>query len=125
MIPILLDQGLPRSTVTLLRGVGWDINHVGELGMSRARDEEILRYARREGCTIVTLDADFHAIVAVENASGPTVIRIRIEGLNGQAMANLLTSIWPRIEEHVTRGAMITVTSRTIRIRHLPLSENP
>lgn len=124
MTPILLDQGLPRSTATLLRGAGWDINHVGELGMSRARDEEILRYARREGCAIVTLDTDFHAIVAVENASGPTVIRIRIEGLNGQAMTNLLTSMWPRIEEHVARGAMITVTPHAIRIRHLPLAES-
>lgn len=124
MTPILLDQGLPRSTATLLRSAGWDIKHVGELGMSRARDEEILRYARREGCAIVTLDADFHAIVAVENASGPTVIRIRIEGLNGQAMTNLLTSMWARIEEHVARGAMITVTPHAIRIRHLPLAES-
>lgn len=97
---------------------------MGELGMSHASDEEILRYARGEGCAIVTLDADFHAIVAVENAPGPTIIRIRIEGLNGQAMTSLLTSIWPRIEEHVTRGAMITVAGRTIRIRHLPLSES-
>ncbi|MBI3775206.1 MAG: hypothetical protein HY273_06585 [Gammaproteobacteria bacterium] len=32
-----------------------DIKHVGELGMSRARDEETLRYARREGCAIILL----------------------------------------------------------------------
>ena len=64
----------PEIGITKATGItraGWDIKHVGEFG-SRARDEGILRYARREGCAMVTLDADFHAIVAVENASGPT-----------------------------------------------------
>jgi predicted nuclease of predicted toxin-antitoxin system len=46
-------------------------SHVGEIGMSKAADEEILAFALREHATLVTLDADFHAILAVSGASGP------------------------------------------------------
>jgi hypothetical protein len=46
VIRLLLDQGLPRSTVELLRADGWDVVHACECSLSTARDEEILEYAR-------------------------------------------------------------------------------
>ena len=39
VIAILLDQGLPRSTVTLLNNEGWDILHKGDIGLSRSSDK--------------------------------------------------------------------------------------
>jgi predicted nuclease of predicted toxin-antitoxin system len=58
LIRLLLDQGLPRSTVKLLADSGWDALHVGDIGMARASDSDILDYARREQRVCVTLDAD-------------------------------------------------------------------
>lgn len=121
MIRLLLDQGLPRSTAAILRATGWDVIHVGEIGMARSPDRGILDYARKEGRACVTLDADFHAILALSGASQPSVIRIRREGLRGEALASLLLGIWPRIGEHVECGALVTVTPRAIRIRNLPI----
>jgi predicted nuclease of predicted toxin-antitoxin system len=46
-----------------------------------------VEYAREKGFVVVTLDADFHAIIAVENASTPPVIRIRREGMKAHALA--------------------------------------
>ncbi len=121
MISILLDQGLPRSTASLLRDEGWDVLHTGDIGLSRSTDREILEYARREERVIITLDSDFHAILAVSNASTPSVIRIRLEGLRGPDLALLIKRIWPKIEPQVKKGAMVTVTESGIRIRNIPL----
>jgi len=87
---LLLDQGLPRSTATLLTQAGWDVIHVSEIGMSRADDVEILDRARTERRICVTLDADFHSLLAISGDPGPSVIRIRKEGLDATALAALL-----------------------------------
>jgi predicted nuclease of predicted toxin-antitoxin system len=83
VIRLLLDQGLPRSTVELLRADGWDVVHACQCDLSTARDEQILDYARHENRVICTLDADFHSILAFSGAANPSVVRIRQQGLRG------------------------------------------
>lgn len=87
---LLLDQGLPRSAARLLTSAGWDTIHVGDIGYEVATDEAILERARGEGRIVVTLDADFHALLALSSATAPSVIRIRIEGLRGKEVAALV-----------------------------------
>ncbi len=118
---LLLDQGLPRSTGALLAQTGWDVIHVSEIGMSRADDAEILNRARAEQRVCVTLDADFHALLATSGEPGPSVIRVRKEGLDAGALAALLQAAWPNIEDALEGGAMVTVSDRSIRIRRLPI----
>jgi predicted nuclease of predicted toxin-antitoxin system len=118
---LLLDQGLPRSTAILLSQVGWDVIHVSEIGMSRADDVDILRRARAETRICVTLDADFHTLLATSAERGPSVIRIRKEGLDATALAALLQGIWAGIEDALRGGAMVTVTDRSVRVRRLPI----
>ena len=120
---ILLDQGLPRSAAKILGIQGWDVLHTGEIGLSNASDREIIEYARKEGRVVITLDADFHAILAVENAREPSVIRIRQEGLRGDALAELIEKIWPKIQSQLETGALVTVTERSIRVRKIPIAD--
>jgi len=89
---LLLDQGLPRSTVRHLAGTGIAAEHVGDLGLARAADALILDMARERQAVVVTWDADFHALLAASRAASPSVVRIRIEGLNGEQLASLLRS---------------------------------
>lgn len=77
----LLDQGLPRSTIRYLWEMGIESEHVGGLGMAAASDSEILEEARSRVAVVVTLDADFHGLLALSGASLPSVVRIRIEGM--------------------------------------------
>ena len=121
MIRLLLDQGLPHTTVKHLDDPGWDVQHVSDIGLSRASDREILNAARNDSRTIATLDADFHTMLALDGASSPSVIRIRREGLKGRELAELLCVIWPMIEKNVMQGAMITVTENSLRIHNLPV----
>ena len=118
---ILLDQGLPRSTAAILRKRNWDVSHTGEVALSRATDRQILEYARENSMVVITLDSDFHSIIAVENASSPSVIRIRREGMKGEYLAELIERVWPDIEAEVQAGAMVTITDTSARIRNIPI----
>jgi predicted nuclease of predicted toxin-antitoxin system len=118
---LLLDQGLPRSTAALLSQGGWDVVHVSEIGMGRADDREILRRARADSRVCITLDADFHSLLATSGERGPSVIRIRKEGLDATARAALLQTIWSRVEAALASGALVTNSERSVRARRLPI----
>ncbi|MCX7144775.1 MAG: DUF5615 family PIN-like protein [Sulfuritalea sp.] len=123
MIKIVLDQGLPRSAAELLRQQGWDALHVGDVGLAAASDQTILNQAEQQGRTVVTLDADFHALLAVSGASAPSVVRLRIEGLKGSELAALLVRVWDRAGVALARGAIATVMPTSIRIKDLPIGQ--
>ena len=118
---LLLDQGLPLSAAALLRDAGIDTIHVGEIGMSQAEDAEIIQKARVEERVVVTLDADFHTLLALNEAASPSVIRVRIERLRAQALRDLLLMVIAECEEDLEQGAAIAVEPNRIRIRRLPL----
>jgi predicted nuclease of predicted toxin-antitoxin system len=124
VIRVLLDQGLPRSAVELLRADGWDAVHVFECGLGSARDEQILEYARASGYVVCTLDADFHSMLAVSGSSGPSVVRVRREGLRGPELASLLKRIWDEVGDAIKDGAAVTITDRAVRVRRLPIVGN-
>ena len=116
---MLLDQGLPRSCVELLRRAGIDAVHTGECGLATASDAEILDFARSENRVVVTLDADFHALLQVSNAAGPSVIRVRIEGLRAQALAGVLCKVIEQCPNDLATGAMVSVQADRVRVHRL------
>ena len=118
---LLLDQGLPRSSVPYLKKIGIEATHVGEIGLAAASDQEILSFAEQNDCTVVTLDADFHALLAKSASSKPSVIRIRIEGLRAEALTTLLRTVMELCNQDVADGAVVSVTEKTVRVRRLPL----
>jgi predicted nuclease of predicted toxin-antitoxin system len=62
---LLLDQGLPADAAGLFRELGYDCRHVSELGLQKASDEQILVLAAEQRRVVITLDSDFHALLAV------------------------------------------------------------
>ncbi len=119
---LLLDQGLPRSTVHFLRQSGIEARHIGDLGLSAADDAALLERAREEGEIVVTLDADFHALLALSGAGWPSVIRIRIQGLRGEQLAALLVRVLDQCRKELESGVLVTVTEASTRLRRLPLA---
>jgi predicted nuclease of predicted toxin-antitoxin system len=121
---LLLDQGLPLSAAALLCNAGIDTIHVGEIGMAEAEDADIIERAREEERTVVTLDADFHTLLAFDEAISPSVIRIRIERLRAQALTDLLLMVVAECKDELEQGSAITVEPSRIRIHRLPLVPN-
>jgi predicted nuclease of predicted toxin-antitoxin system len=80
-----------------------------------------LRWPTANEGVICTLDADFHTLLAVSGASGPSVVRIRREGMRGAEVASLLVKVWSEVAASIEHGAVLTVTEKAIRLRRLPI----
>jgi len=118
---ILLDQGLAPRSAALLRAEGWEAVHVSEVGLDRADDPEILEFARHHGMTCVTLDHDFHRHLALSLAESPSVVFVRIEGLNALRQAELIKAVWDFCGETIAEGAAVSTDGVAVRVRRLPL----
>jgi predicted nuclease of predicted toxin-antitoxin system len=108
----------------LLRTAGLSCDHAGEIGMSKAEDPDIIEWARAHDAVVIAIDADFHAELAVSGASKPSVIRLRLQGLEGAAVAKLVLGI---LEDHalaLAEGCMITVKHHKITLHKLPVGRS-
>ena len=121
---LLLDQGLPRSAANLLRAAEIDAVHVAEIDLAAAEDVQILQKAREDMRVVVTLDADFHALLALAQSTSPSVIRIRIESLRAPAVTKLLLTTLCECKEELVAGAAVTIEIGRIRLRRLPLTSD-
>jgi predicted nuclease of predicted toxin-antitoxin system len=118
---LLLDQGTPRSTAELLRNAGHDAAHTSEIGLATAEDPAIIATALQQDRIVITLDSDFHAHLALSQALGPSVIRIRIEGLKARELFELIQRVLSQCQQDLKIGALISVQENRLRIRHLPI----
>jgi predicted nuclease of predicted toxin-antitoxin system len=100
---------------------GIDTVHGGDIGHSRSEDDLILQLGRERGRVVATLDADFHTLLALSGAATPSVIRVRIERLRGEAMAKLLQTVLTQCADDLAKGAAVTVQEGRIRVRLLPI----
>ena|ERR1700677_1115094 len=121
---LVLDQGVPRDAATRLRNLGHEATHVGEIGMHDAADHEILAFASKKHGIVVTLDADFHTILAVSGAPGPSVIRLRIQGLRAPAVVELILKVLSLFDSDLERGSLVTVKARKITCHRLPVGSS-
>jgi predicted nuclease of predicted toxin-antitoxin system len=89
--------------------------------MAQAEDAEILEFARNDSRVCVTLDHDFHAHLASAGAGSPSVIFLRVEGLDATGQADLIRSVCLQCETALSEGAAVSADRERIRIRRLPL----
>jgi predicted nuclease of predicted toxin-antitoxin system len=121
MRKVLLDQGLAPRAAKLLRAEGWDALHVGEAGLDRADDSDILEFKRQRGMACVTLDHDFHTHLALALSAGPSVVMVRIERLSAEGQVALLKAVWEACGEAIGEGAAVSTDGVAVRFRRLPL----
>jgi len=60
-VNFLLDNQLPAALVKLLMAHGHSARHVLEIGLEKADDTEIWKYAALHSLTLITKDEDFFA----------------------------------------------------------------
>jgi predicted nuclease of predicted toxin-antitoxin system len=74
------------------------------------------------GRAVVTLDNDFAHLLFLEGSAKPSVILLRMEGLDRHAAVQLLRSLPPQIDDDLRSGAIVSVDWSGARVRALPVT---
>jgi predicted nuclease of predicted toxin-antitoxin system len=120
-LKLLADANVAASTVRELRAQKEDVVSVAEIHEFALPDSAIVERARREGRTIVTFDQDFGRLLAMEGASTPSAIILRLEN---QTPAYVTPRLLAALERHVDalgEGAIVVVHDGHVRVRSLPI----
>ena len=120
MTRILLDQGLAPKAAANLRQFGFDAIHVSEIGMEKAEDQLILDRARSEDRVCITLDHDFHAHLAEASHGRPSVVLLRVQGLDAEGQADLIRLVCIQRADALSGGAAVSADRTTIRATPTP-----
>lgn len=123
LLKLVLDQGLTPAAAALLRERGHVASHVEELGLATAGDDEILAFARVRDAVIVTLDRDFHAVLAESGATKPSVIFLRAQRLTAATTVAAIELVCTRHAADLAAGAAVTTRGLLSRARRLPLRD--
>ena len=118
MVKFLLDQDVYALTARFLVDAGYDIVTAREIGMSRAKDEEILQVAQEQQRILITRDRDYGNLVFVKLA-GSGVIYLRILLTNVSSIHQELNRVIETYSEKELSQSFIVVEANGHRIRKI------
>ncbi len=118
---LLIDMNLSHRLCPMLADRGYEARHWSEVGDPRAADQELLAWAKREGCVLVTHDLDFGAILAATGFDSPSVVQIRRRDILPESLIAVLAHTLFQYRKELENGALIVVDEIKSRVRILPL----
>jgi predicted nuclease of predicted toxin-antitoxin system len=118
---LLVDMNLSPRWVDLFIGAGLEAAHWAALGLRTASDAEIMSYARTHDYVVLTHDLDFGAILAATQGQKPSVVQIRADDVNPEAIGPSVLSAIGQAAAELESGALLTVDPDRARLRILPL----
>ena len=86
-------------------------------GLSRADDEQVLRYAIDEDYVLLTFNADFSDLRLIPVGTHSGIIRLRLHEQTARELHPILRRVIGQIESKDLNGKLVTVKSHSIRIR--------
>jgi len=99
----------------VLRRHGWHAVHWSEVGSPTAPDKEVMSYARQNDCIVFTHDLDFSAILAVTQASAPSIIQVRARDTLSPQFRSLLVDGLRQFEAQLKSGAIVVLDQSRAR----------
>ena len=120
---LLIDNALSPLVSQRLAQAGHAALHVRDVGMAAASDAEILAFAEEQDRVVISADTDFGALLTLRCRPHPSFILFRggVER-HPEAQASILVRELPRLEEHLSAGAIVVITRDRVRVRRLSSS---
>ena len=116
------DMPLSPGLADWLRQEGHDAIHAGDIGMHRASDTEILERAKREGRTLVTADLDHPRLLALAQATEPSLVLFRNGDWSEADVVRRMKDVLDALPESELRTSIVVVDHTSIRRRRLPIN---
>lgn len=112
-----LDENLSPQHAAELRSNGHDVYSVAEVGLSGAKDEQILQFAIENQRVLITLDADFAHILRFPPAHTPGVLRLKVHPPTEEGIRQTLQRALSLLVNTDLAGCLAVVDENKIRIR--------
>lgn len=118
MARFLIDEDMPRSLTRVLRGANLDAFDVRDVGLRGHSDDEVLDYAKRNRCAVITADVEFGNIIRYPLGEHHGIIvarfpnQVSIKDMNDVVRFAILT-----LSDHDIGGNVISISPTQIRIR--------
>jgi predicted nuclease of predicted toxin-antitoxin system len=120
-VKILVDMSLSPLWPGVFEQHGFESTHWSKIGDARAKDREILAWAREHGFIVFTNDLDFGHLLALTHASGPSVIQVRTEDVLPSAIGPLVLRALVQYRDLLGSGALVVIDPEDLRARILPI----
>ena len=118
---ILADMAISQSTVSFLRGLGYNAIHLREQGLQKISDKEIIEKAYKENRIILTFDLDFSTLMAASKNANPSIIIFRLKNAKPDNLNARLLQVLEKSSYALEKGAIISVEETNHRTRLLPI----
>lgn len=123
MKPIIVDMNLSPLWIDVLRKAGFEAMHWSSIGKATDNDVIIMDYARSHDCIIFTHDMDFGMLLALTNATAPSVLQVRTMDVMPDTIAPLIFHALKSYSNELERGVLLVIDAAKMRVRLLPLEQ--
>jgi predicted nuclease of predicted toxin-antitoxin system len=123
MKPIIVDMNRSPLWIQTLRSAGFEALHWSSIGKATDADIVIMDYARNHDCIVFTHDMDFGMLLALTNATAPSVLQIRTADVMPDAISPLILHALTAYANELEQGALLVIDAAKMRVRLLPLEQ--
>ena len=118
---LVVDMNLSPGWAPLLESHGLTAVHWSRVGDPRASDAEIMEWAAAHDYIVFTHDLDFSAMLALSQATGPSVLQVRAADVLPDSLGEAILAALEQHGDDLVSGALVVVDESRSRVRLLPI----
>jgi len=120
-VKFLVDMPLSPTLAQWLKAQGHDAVHASAAGLDRASDVVIMARAVRESRTIITADLDYPRLLALAQATRPSLILFRGGDWSDAEIITRMSDVLAGRSEAGVADSILVVERGRVRRRRLPI----
>jgi predicted nuclease of predicted toxin-antitoxin system len=119
---LLADENIQQPTVRFLQDRGWDIRWIPDEGLSGADDAIVFGHAQKGCRALLTYNADFVDVRALEATHHSGIIRLRFSNQRQEFVHPHLLAGLEKLRHEDLSDTLVTITDGRIRLRKTGMS---